>query len=144
MNDPTPNPQVPTNPQLPSPKGPPPLGAGKKSNKPYDIRERTLQFALKMLEITGALPETSEGRVVRQQLAASGTSIGSNVEEADGAVSKADKRKSLIVARKEAREVRYWLRIIQRKWPDRVRVEDDIAESTELLNILSTIVTRLE
>lgn len=112
--------------------------------KPYDIRERTLQFALRILEITGRLPETPEGKVVRQQLAAAGTSIGANVEEADGAVSKADKRKSLVVARKETREVRYWLRLIERKWAALVDVTADIIESGELLNILSTMVSRLE
>lgn len=112
--------------------------------KPYDIRERTLQFALRILEITGALPDTPEGRIVRQQLAAAGTSIGANVEEADGAVSKADKRKSLVVARKETREVRYWLRLIERKWAALVNVSADIIESGELLNILSTMISRLE
>jgi len=119
---------------------PKPLCGG---GKPYDIRERTFQFSLRVLEITSALPETPEGRVVRQQLAASGTSIGANVEEADGAISKGDKRKSLVVARKEAREVRYWLRIIESRWSQAVPVKADVVEAGELLNILSTMITRL-
>lgn len=112
--------------------------------KPYDIRERTLQFALRVLDITASIPETPEGRVVRQQLAAAGTSAGANVEEADGAISKADKRKSLVVARKESREVRYWLRIIERRWGSLITVSADIGEASELLSILSTMISRLE
>jgi four helix bundle protein len=98
---------------------------------------------VRILEITAALPETSEGRVVRQQLGAAGTSVGANVEEADGAISKLDQRKSLVVARKEIREVRYWLRIIDYRWKKALDVLADIGESTELLNILSTMTARL-
>ena len=111
--------------------------------KPYDIRERTMQFALRVLEISGKLPEKREGYAVRDQFVRSGTSIGANVEEADGAVSKADKRKSLVIARKECRETRYWLNLIVRKWGPK-ELSNDIGEATEILYILSSIITKLE
>ena len=76
--------------------------------KPYDIRERTLQFAVRILQISASIPETAESSIVKRQLVAVATSIGANVEEADGAISTADKRKSLTISRKEARETRYW------------------------------------
>jgi four helix bundle protein len=81
------------------------------SGKPYDIRRRTFQFAVRLLEVSARLPGTPEGSVVRQQLCRAGTSVGANVEEADGTVSGADRRKSLVIARKEALETRYRLRI---------------------------------
>jgi four helix bundle protein len=113
-------------------------------SKPYDIRERTMQFALRVLEITGTLPDTPEGQVLRQQLVRAGTSIGANVEEADGAVSKADKRKSLVIARKECRESHYFLMLIQRKWESKQGLQADVKEATEILYILSSIISKLE
>lgn len=124
------NPQTPNKPQSPNP------------DRPYDIRQRTFLFALRVLEITAALPEQKEAQIVREQLAKSGTSVGANVEEADGAESKADTKKSYVIARKESREARYWLRIVDRRWPA-VGVQSDIAEATEIRSILSAIVRGL-
>lgn len=112
-------------------------------DKPYDLRERTLILAVRLLEICAKLPISPEGNVVRQQLAKAGTSTGANVEEADGAYSIPDKRKSFIVSRKEAREARYWLRVIQRRWPGLADMSRDIQELTEIINILSSIVSKL-
>ena len=112
--------------------------------KPYDIRERTLQFALRVLEISGSLPENREGFAVRDQFVRAGTSIGANVEEADGAISKADKRRSLVIARKECRETRDRLSIISRKWGSKDNLKGDIGEATEILYILSSIIQKLD
>src|SRR5687768_6318531 len=87
------------------------------SAKPYDIRERAFLFSLRLLDLCAGLPSSPEALVVRQQLARCGTSVGANLEESDGTISKADRRKSLVIARKEALETRYWLRIVQHKWP---------------------------
>ena len=133
----TPNPQLPTSNKLPTAKSQP-------KGKPFDIRERTLQFALRIITLTSQLPESVEGRLVRQQLASAGTSVGANVEEADGAVSKADKRRALVIARKETRETRYWLQIVDRTWPGKLDVKPEVAEATEILYILSSIITKLE
>lgn len=111
--------------------------------KPYDIRERTFGYALRILEIAAALLDTVECRIVRRQLVGAGTSVGANVEEADGASTKADKRRSLVIALKEAREARYWLRIVERKWKVRIDVSADISETSELVKILSVMIARL-
>jgi four helix bundle protein len=50
--------------------------------------------------------------IIRTQLAKAGTSIGANVEEADGALTKKDFVNKIAIARKEAKETRYWLRLI--------------------------------
>jgi len=111
--------------------------------KPYDIRERTFELALRTIRIVGELPRNGPGWRVADQLSRCGPSVGANVEEADGAVSKADKRKALIIARKEIRESRYWLRIIDRLWGDRLAVNADVDEATEILRILSSIILKL-
>lgn len=110
--------------------------------KPYDLRERTLQFALDILALCAQLPSTPEALIVRNQLVRAATSVGANVEEEDGTISKADRRKSLVIARKEALESRYWLRIVSKKWPS-PDVPLHIQEATELVRILSRLIQLL-
>lgn len=50
--------------------------------------------------------------VVSKQLVRAGTSIGANVEEANGAISRADFSAKISIAYKEARETSYWLRLL--------------------------------
>jgi four helix bundle protein len=134
MNDSTP--------QLPTPNKLQTLNAQSRQ-KPYDIRVRTFEFAIRMLAVVGTLPKEGFSATIADQLSRCGTSVGANTEEADGAVTKADKRRTLVVARKELREARYWLRIIDRIWGGQLQVRQDIEEATELLNILSTIIMKL-
>ena|SRR6185503_16242530 len=112
--------------------------------KPYDLKERTFLFAVRMLKVAAMLPENNEARIVRRQLARSGPSVGSNVEESDGATTKPEKRRLFVIARREAREARYWLKIIQHLWSPGVNVEADILEASELINILSSIILKLK
>jgi four helix bundle protein len=113
------------------------------NRKPYDLRERTLEFADVLLDVTAAIPSTPEGNVVRSQMADSCTSIGANVEEADLALTKAEKRKHFGIARREAAETRYWLKLTKRKWGDRIDVDPHLTEVYELIKILSTIIDKL-
>jgi four helix bundle protein len=130
--------------QIPNPnETPKPNSQPGPARKPYDLRDRTFEFAVRMLDVAGTLPRESNGLMIAGQLARSAASVGANTEEADGAVTRADKRKTFIVARKEAREVRYWLRIIDRIWGAKLPVRNDIREATEILYILSTIIERL-
>jgi four helix bundle protein len=116
-----------------------PLGEG----KPYDLRKRTLAFSIRILRITCSLPETVEGLMVRRQLSRSGTSIGANVEEADAAMSRADTRRSFVIAKKEAQEAGYWLRIVDELWSSIVPVKPEIDEADQLIRILRTIIDGL-
>ena len=112
--------------------------------KPFDICERTFQFALRALDITAALPHQKEAQVVRDQLSRAGTSVGSNTEEAEGAITKKERRKFLGIARREALESRYFLRITHHRWSNFVRVESDIREISEIRNILSAMIRRID
>ena len=51
--------------------------------KPFDLRKRTVDFEVRILEICERLPDSQPSRVVQAQLSASGTSIGANIEKAD-------------------------------------------------------------
>jgi four helix bundle protein len=132
--------QIPNPNEIPKPNSQP--GSGSKG-KPYDLRDRTMEFAIRILTIAAAIPKEAGGPIIVDQISRSGASVGANVEEADGAVTRADKRKSFIVSRKEVRETRYWLRIIDRVWGRKIAVRQDIAEATEPLYILSAITDKL-
>jgi len=101
-----------------------------------------MEFAIRILAIAAATAKESGAKFIVDQLSRSGPSVGANVEEADGAVTRADK-KSFIIARKEVRETRYWLHVVDRVWGKKVAVREDIGEATELLYILSAIVDKL-
>ena len=88
----------------------------KKLEKKYSIsdelKERTYKFALSILKLAAMLPNTDEGRVIRRQLYKSGTSIGANLEEADGSLTLNDFVYRVDISFKECKETIYWLRMI--------------------------------
>ena len=78
-----------------------------------DIVGRTIKFDLAIIGLAGELnARSSSQRVLSSQVLRSGTSIGANVEEAQAAESKADFIHKYNIALKEARETRYWLRLL--------------------------------
>ncbi|MBI2922320.1 MAG: four helix bundle protein [Planctomycetes bacterium] len=112
--------------------------------RPFDIYERTFEFAIRVLEVTAALPAVPEAQIARTQLARCGSSVGANTDESGGALTPKERRKYLVIARREARESRFWLRIVHRLWGHSIDVAPDIQEATELRNILSALIRKLE
>ena len=118
-----------------------------KEEKIYDIKERCLRFAVRIVHFIDRLPETIAGYEIGRQLLKAGTSVGANVEEADGAVSRKDFVNKTGIARKEARESNYWLRVINLsgllKNPDDMEeLKWLLNESKELAKILSSIMSK--
>jgi len=72
------------------------------------ILNKTFRFSLEIIAYT-ELPESKRRFNMANQLFRSGTSIGANVREAQGAESKADFRHKMKIAYKEAEETKYWL-----------------------------------
>lgn len=105
------------------------------------VLEKSFSFAVKILKFSKDLK--SLGNVeVASQLLRSGTSIGANIEEAQGGFSKNDFRFKMSLALKEARETDYWIRLI--KASEIVSVPEDIQnEIKEILKILTAIVKTL-
>ena len=81
--------------------------------------------------------------IIKSQLLKSGTSIGANIEEADGSISRRDFLNKAVIARKEANETKYWLRIIAAQNIKNDNIENDIDEIQEIINILSTIINKV-
>ena len=64
------------------------------------------------------------------------------MEEADGTVTKRDFINKITIARKEAKETKYWLRLIAGKYIKPELLKEDIQEVQEIINILSAIINK--
>jgi four helix bundle protein len=111
---------------------------------PYDIRERTFQFAVRVIRAVRRLPQDAATRVVAHQLVKSATSVGANVEEADGAESPRDFIHKTSISRKEARESRYWLRVVRAAILDDEELAALEQESDELVRIFSAMIANAQ
>lgn len=113
-----------------------------KVEKIFDIKQRTFRFGVRIVKLVGKLPRTVAGIEVGRQLVRAGTSVGSNTEEADAGVSRKDFVNHIRIARKEAKESRYWLNMIAAAGLlDDPEIGALTAEAGELVRILSGIVT---
>lgn len=109
-----------------------------------DIVDRTFRFAVVVVRFNRVLVRhLGQERAIANQLLRSATSIGANVEEAQAAQSRKDFINKYSIALKEARETRYWLRLIHSAELFRDEpLPDLMRESMELCNILGAIVSR--
>lgn len=76
------------------------------------IVEKSYAFAVMAVKFCFMLQEKRKEYVISRQLLKSSTSIGANIEEVQGAISKAEFISKVQIALKEAKETRYWLRLI--------------------------------
>ena len=105
-----------------------------------DLEKRTREFSVRIIRLSGKLPNTPEGRVVRNQITKSGTSIGANYREANRSRSKSDFKNRISMCESEASETQYWLEIIvDASWLARDQIEWEYNECTELLAIFTAI-----
>lgn len=112
-----------------------------KNYKNFDLEERTSKLAETIIEFCQLIPQNSITKPLITQLVKSGTSIGANYCEADSAESKKDFEHKMGICKKEAKETRYWLRIIAKACPElKERARIIWLEANELLLIFSTII----
>lgn len=106
-----------------------------------EIKERSFEFAVRIIKLCQSLESTkTTNRSIISQLIRSGTSIGANIEEANGSQSKADFTAKMYIACKEARETHYWLRLLaSTNIVSAEKLESLIDESNQIVAILTTI-----
>ena len=107
--------------------------------KPNLIVDLTFAFSLKIIYFTEIL-ESKKKFNIANQLFRSGTSIGANVKEAQGAESKADFRHKCKVAYKEAEETEYWLKLCKHA-EDYPFDEAMLNEVQSILKVLGKIIS---
>jgi four helix bundle protein len=112
--------------------------------KPYDLEERTFQFAKEVRVFIKTLEKTIANNEDAKQVIRSSGSIGSNYIEANESLSKKDFVFRLKISRKEAKESIYWLKLID-ETNDLINSQLSkklIQEATELKKILSAIIEK--
>jgi four helix bundle protein len=103
------------------------------------IQQKSFCFALEIVALNRRIVAHQE-YVISKQLLRSGTSIGANVEEACAGISRKDFRAKMAIALKEARETKYWLRLLKESKLVNVDVSRELAHVHEIVLILSSIV----
>ena len=94
-----------------------------------ELEKRTRRFAVRVIRLSTKLPNIPEGRVLRNQITKSGTSIGANYREANRARSKADFKNKIKICESEASETQYWIEVIlDTKWLSREEANTDYEE----------------
>ena len=108
------------------------------------LEKRTKDFAISIIKLSVELPNTSEGKVIKNQISKSGTSIGANYRESNRSRSKAYFKNKIKICESEASETVYWLEIIDSlKWLTTHETELITTEASELLAIFTSIGKKL-
>ncbi|MEL1242427.1 four helix bundle protein [Flavobacterium flavipallidum] len=111
--------------------------------KPYDLEERTFLFAKECRSYIKKLPKTISNTEDGKQLVRSSGSVGANYIEANEKLGEKDLSFRLKIARKEAKESKYWLRLLQELNPEHQETSESLLfEVEELRKILSAIITK--
>jgi len=104
------------------------------------LERRTKVFAINIIKLSSSLPNTPEGRVIRNQITKSGTSIGANYREANRPRSKADFANKISICESETSETAYWLELLEElDWAEAQKVHIIMTEAIELLAIYTSI-----
>lgn len=104
--------------------------------KPTEINDRAYRFALDVIRLYRALQVQNE-YVLSKQLVRAGTSIGASVEEATAAKNRKDFTAKMTKASRDAREARYWLRLLMdSRIRDKIDFSEALAKVEELVKIL--------
>ena len=107
--------------------------------KPDDLKNRTKQFALRVLRLVAALPNNLNGKTIGGQLVGSGTSVGANYRAACRARSKAEFIAKIGIVEEEADESAFWMElIIEGELLGQPLVRPLLDEANELAKIMAS------
>ena len=109
-------------------------------NKDKDLKERTKQFALKIIRLVASLPRKREADIIGRQLLKAGTSVGANYRESNHSRSKAEFRAKIGIVEQEADESLFWLEILKDSGIAKgALLEELLVEADELVAIFTSI-----
>lgn len=104
------------------------------------VQQKSYAFALRIVKLYPLICKREMEFVLSKQLLRSATSVGANIEEAIGGQSKKDFYAKLTIAYKEARETKYWLRLLaDAEYLKKEERESLINDIEELLRIIGSI-----
>lgn len=103
-----------------------------------ELKERTKQFALRVMRLVDALPKSVKARAIANQVIRSGTSVGANYRAASRARSRAEFISKIAVVEEEADETAFWLELIlAEKILPAKKVEPLLDEANALVAIMA-------
>ena len=106
-----------------------------------DLKIRTKQFAMRVIELYKSLPKSTEAQVIGKQLLRSGTSVGAHYREASRARSDAEFISKIGGGQQELEETIYWLELLSdTNIIPAEQLSSLLAEADELMAILSTCI----
>lgn len=109
-----------------------------------NILERTKRFGVEIIKASSKFPKTTSGFTISDQLVRAGTSVGSNLIEAQEAVSRNDFIYKVSFSLKEAKETKYWLEIVETSdLLPREAVKPLLSEVEEITKILVVTLKKL-
>jgi len=116
------------------------------SDRKFDLEDRLIAFAVAIIDVVEASPDTRVANHVAGQIIRSGTSAAPNYGEAQSAESRKDFVHKMKVALKELRETRVWLRIIlgKRMMRSPAATETSLKECQELIRIFAKSIRTAE
>lgn len=114
------------------------------NSKHYDLEDRTFEFARRCRELVKKLPKTIGNLEDGKQLIKASGSVGANYIEANEAISPKDFKHRIKISRKESKESRFWLRLLDTNHLKLLETERQslVQEATELMKILSAIMRK--
>lgn len=98
----------------------------------YDLRKRSYIFSVRLVKLLSRTASSAVSSSLVKQLVRSGTSIGANIEEGDSSPSRKDFRNKMFIAKKEAAETLYWIKMLLDA--EIINNQNNINEAKELLN----------
>ena len=108
------------------------------NDKKFDLQDRLINFAVRIIKLAESLPESKIGNHIRGQILRCGTSPAPNYGEAQSTESRADFIHKLKIALKELRETKVWLLIIQRAEliKPTAKIDSLLDENEQLISII--------
>ena len=118
----------------------------KQKSKTYDLEDRTYEFAKEVRAFVRKLKKDVANVEDSKQVVRSSGSVGANYIEANDSLSKKDFVMRIKICRKEAKESRYWLRLIEIFDDEALKIEKTklAGEAQELMNIFGAILRKSE
>lgn len=111
----------------------------------YNLENRTLIFSKNIINLCKIIPKVATTIPLINQLIRSGTSVGANYREANGASSRKDFANKIYICKKEAKETKYWLELLKDSLDDEKYIsvcKELEQESFELVLIFSKIASK--
>ena len=106
------------------------------NSKKYDLEERTFEFSKRIISLVKSTSRTIANIETSKQLVRSAGSVGANYIEANESLGKKDFLLRIKICRKEAKESRYWLRLLETEDKNLPALTQEALELTKIFGAI--------